>query len=161
MAGFDSPDTITSYIHIKTFTSKLSGLSAFSDSDIPVEPKAQDKIILYPLGCDRVSGRGVKIFDVTEVLDQNATEINPIMGHYIWRIKGVRSEHNSATNEPRENENNQVADNSFFGKLSSALFPSLTGEDKKYSETADDYVKENVFPPSTSGNGGSSYGEYY
>jgi len=161
LAGFDSGDTITAFIHIKTFTSLLSGLSAFSALDMPIEPKAQDKMTIYPLGCDRTSGRGAKVFEVTEVLDQDVSELNPVMGHYIWRIKGVRSEHNANTNNPRENVNEQIADNSYFGKLSSALFPSLTGEDKKYTDNSDDYVKEQVFPPSTSGNDGSNYGNYY
>jgi hypothetical protein len=161
IAGFDSSDTITAYIHINTFTATFSGLSAYSEPNYPIEPKAQDKIIVYPLGCNRPNGRGAKIFEVTEVLDQDTAELNPIMGHYIWRIKGVRSEFNSATNEPRENENNQISDSSFFGKLSSSMFPELTGDNKRYEQNSDDYVKEKVFPPSTSGNDGSIYGQYY
>jgi len=184
IAGFDSSDTITIYIHIKTYTAALSSSQVFYkffgtedgkifvnedgvlvfgeiDNNYPVEPKAQDKIILYPLGCDRPNGRGAKIFEVTEVLDQDTSELNPVMGHYVWRIKGVRSEFNSITNEPRENENNQISDSSFFGKLSSSMFPELTGIDKRYGQNSDDYVIDKVFPPSTSGNDGSIYGKYY
>jgi hypothetical protein len=160
LAGFDSSDTLTAYIHIQTFTSTFSSLSVFQALDMPVEPKSQDKIIVYPLGCDRVSGRGAKIFEVTEVTDQDVEGINPIMGHYIWRIKGVRSEHNSATNEPIENENRQMSDSSFFGKLSSSMFPSLTGEDNRYLQNADETVQTKIFPPSTNGNG-SIYGNYF
>jgi hypothetical protein len=185
IAGFDSSDTITVYLHINTFTSKFSGLSVLDeflvaennqqindgngnpihvggpDRIYVIEPKAQDKIILYPLGCDRPNGRSAKIFEVTEVLDQDVSELNPIMGHYVWRIKGVRSEFNSNTNEPREEENNQISDSSFFGKLSSSMFPELTGAQKKYEQNSDDEVVDRIFPPSTSGNDGSVYGGYY
>lgn len=183
IAGFDSPDTITLFFHIKTFTNKFSSLSVFNEYLVdenftPIldngeliylggenriykpEPKSGDKVIIWPLGCDRVSGRGAKIFEVTEALDQ-ITDINPLMGHYVWRVKGVRSEHNGTTNEPEEEENNQINDSSFFGKLSSTLFPELTGDDKRYTQNADETVKEQVFPPSTSGNDGSVYGQYY
>jgi hypothetical protein len=185
LQGFDSSDTITAYIHIKTFTSTFSTLSVFNEYLVTennqpilsesgdliyvgglnrtyvIEPKAQDKMIIYPLGCDRPNGRGAKIFEVTEVLDQDVSELNPIMGHYVWRIKGVRSEFNSTTNEPRESENNQISDSAFFGKLSSTMFPELTGGLKRYDQFADEEVKSKIFPPSTSGNDGSIYGKYY
>lgn len=184
IAGFDSPDTVTVYIQIDNFTSKFQNLSVFNNYLVTenlepilqengeliyvdgenrifkVEPKAQDKIIIYPLGCDRVNGRGAKIFEVTEALDQT-TDINPMMGHYVWKIKAVRSEFNSTTNEPREKENNQISDSTFFGKLSSALFPDLVGEEKRYSKNADAEVIDEIMPPSTSGNSGSVYGNYY
>lgn len=160
LAGFDSGDNITAYIHIETFYKTMSSLSAYNYQSI--EPKAQDKMIIYPLGCNRQNGRGAKIFEVTEVLDQSTSDgLNPIMGHYIWRIKGVRNEYNFETNEPRENVNNQVGDNSFFGKLSSSMYPELTGNDKLYDLNSDNYVQEKILPPSTSGNSGSSYGDYY
>lgn len=161
IAGFDSSDTLTAYIHINTFTSTFSALSVFDGVNYVVEPKAQDKIIIYPLGCNRPNGRGAKIFEVTEVLDEDTAELNPIMGHYVWRIKAVRSEFNSTTNEPRENENNQISDSSFFGKLSSSMFPELTGGAKRYDQFADEEVQTKIFPPSTSGNDGSIYGKYY
>jgi hypothetical protein len=161
LAGFDSSDTITGYLHIKTFTALFSSLSVWNALNMPIEPKSQDKVIIYPFGCNRANGRGAKIFEVTEATDQDVGEINPLMGHYVWRIKGVRSEFNSATNEPRENVNNQIADNTFFGKLSSSLFPTLTGQEKAYDQNADETVKTQVFPPSTSGNNGSNYGNYY
>ena len=162
IAGFDSPDTLTLYLHIDDFNTKFANLSYFSEH--PVEPKAQDKIIVYPFGCDRPNGRGAKIFEVTEALDEDASELNPAMGHYVWRLKAVRSEHNYTTNEPREEYNQQIADNSFFGKLSSTMFPELTSvlsDNKIYDSYADETVQTEVFPPSTSGNNGSVYGNYY
>ena len=160
LAGFDSADSLTLYLHINTFTQKFSALSAYQYQ--PVEPKAQDKIKIDPLGCFRPGSRSAKIFDITEVLDQNTTEgLNPAMGHYVWRIKAVRNEYNFETNEPRESVNNQPGDNTFFGKLSSSLYPELTGNDKQYPMNSDEYIQDKVFPPSTSGNSGSVYGDYY
>ena len=160
LAGFDAADTLTLYIHIDTFTSSFSALSVFPANGIPIEPKPHDKIAMYPFGCDRVNGRGVKIFEITYATDEDLEDINPMMGHYVWKIKAVRSEFNSTTNEPRENVNNQAADNTFFGKLSSSLYPELTGADKLYPSNSDDTVIDQVFPH-TRRNNDSVYGEYF
>jgi hypothetical protein len=185
IAGFDSTDTLTIYMHIGMFNTYFQYLSVFNeylvDSNgirildnggnpiyiggetrpFPLEPKAQDKIVISALGCNRSNGRGAKIYEVTDVTDQDVNEINPLMGHFVWRVKAVRSEYNSITNEPRELENNQISDSTFFGKLSSSLFPTLTGAAKKYTQNADDTVIEDIMPPSTSGNDGGTYGNYY
>ena len=165
LAGFDSPDLVTIYIHIDQFTSKFENLSTFTSGAQPVEPKAQDKAVISALGCDRPNGRSSKIFEITEVLDQDSDDgLNPVMGHYVWRLRGVRSEHDFSTNLPREEENKQIADNSYFGKLSSTMFPELSSaieDNKNYSQDVDEIVKDKVFPESTSGNDGSVYGDYY
>jgi hypothetical protein len=157
--GFDASDTITAYVHIKTFTSRFSALSVYPANGQRIEPKADDRIIMTPFGCDRPNGRGAKIFTVTEVLDEDAESLNPLMGHYIWRIKGVRSEFNYETNEPRENLNNQEYDNSFAGKLSSALYPSLSSDQKAYPFDVDTLSREDVFDQSVNNTG--IYGKYY
>jgi len=188
LAGMDSPDTLTLYLHIDDFKTKFSTLSIFDgvlqdENGNPIlnergeeiiidqengpfacEPKSQDKIIVYPFGCDRPNGRGAKIFEVTEVLDEDQSELNPAMGHYVWRLKAVRSEHNFTTNEPREAVNQQIVDNSYFGKLSSALFPELSSvldNNKIYTDNSDDIVRNDIFPPSTGGSNGSVYGNYF
>lgn len=159
LAGFDSSDTITAFIHIKTFTTVFSAMSAIIANGQYIEPKADDKMILYPLGCDRTSGRGAKIFTVTDVTDQDVAMLNPLMGHYIWRLKGVRSEHNFETNEPRENMNNQVYDNTFAGKLSSSMYPELSSEGKRYPFDIDTISQDEVFDQSVNNTG--IYGQYY
>ena len=188
IAGMDAGDTLTLYLHIDDFNTKFSGLSVFDgllqnengdpiltelgeeiiidqeDGPFVCEPKAQDKIIVYPFGCDRPNGRGAKIFEVTEALDEDQSELNPAMGHYVWRLKAVRSEHNFTTNEPRENFNQQIADNSYFGKLSSVMFPELSSvldDNKIYTQNSDEIVRRDVFPPSTGGSDGSVYGNYF
>lgn len=160
LAGFDASDKITAYVHIKTFTALFSALSVYPTSGQLVEPKAQDKIIIWPFGCDRPNGRGAKIFEVTDVTDEDAGTINPLYGHYVWRIQAMRSEFNSETNEPRENVNYQVYDNTYAGKLSSSIFPSITGEPKWYPNNADNIAQTQVFPPTTENNG-SVYGNYF
>lgn len=160
LGGFDASDSITAYVHIRTFTALFSALSVYPANGQSVEPKSQDKIIMYPFGCDRPGGRGAKIFEVTEVMDEDAAGLNPLYGHYIWRIKAVRNEFNSETNEPRENLNNQVYDNTFAGKLSSSMFPSLTGEQKLYPQNADTIAVTQILPRTTDNNG-SVYGDYY
>ena len=188
LAGMDSPDTLTLYLHIDDFNTKFSGLSIFDgflydesgnkiltelgepiivdrdDGPFVPEPKSQDKIKVTPFGCDRPNGRGAKIFEVTEALDEDQSELNPAMGHYVWRLKAVRSEHNFTTNEPREEYNQQIADNSYFGKLSSVLFPELSSvldDNKIYTENSDDWVRRDVFPAATGGSDGSVYGNYF
>lgn len=187
IGGFDSSDKLTLYLYIDDFNNKFSNLSVFNgglydENGNPIltesgeqiivnqengpfacEPKSQDKIILYPFGCDRPNGRSAKIFEVTEALDEDVNELNPAMGHYVWRLKAVRSEHNFTTNEPRESYNQQIADNSFFGKLSSTMFPELTSvldDNKIYTQNADDTVLDQVFPRTT-GNNDSVYGSYF
>jgi hypothetical protein len=79
-------------------------------------------------------------------------------------VKAVRSEHNFITNEPREAFNQQIADNSYFGKLSSVMFPELSsvlGDNKIYTQNSDEIVQRDVFPPSTGGSDGSVYGNYF
>ena len=142
LAGFDSGDTLTAYIQMDSFYTIFNGLSVYTVNGQSVEPKSGDKITVTALGCDRRNGRGPKIFEVTEVLDEDISELNPFMGHYIWRIKAVRSNYNGETNEPREQVNNQILDNTEYGKLSSSIFPTLTGSDKKYTQNADDIVQE-------------------
>lgn len=188
LAGMDSPDTLKLYLHMDDFETKFSGLSVFDgilkdENGNPIlteageeiiidqengpwacEPKAQDKIRVTPFGCDRPNGRSAKIFEVTEVMDEDQAELNPAMGHYVWRLKAVRSEHNFVTNEPREAFNQQIADNSYFGKLSSVMFPELSsvlGDNKIYTQNSDEIVQRDVFPPSTGGSDGSVYGNYF
>jgi hypothetical protein len=160
LAGFDASDKITAYVHIKTFTALFSALSVYPANGQFVEPKAQDKIIIWPFGCDRPNGRGAKIFEVTDVTDEDAGSLNPLYGHYVYRIQAMRSEFNSETNEPRENVNYQAYDNTYAGKLSSSIFPSLTGEEKWYPNNADNIAQTQILPPTTENNG-SVYGNYF
>lgn len=159
--GINSDDELTAYIAIKDFNN-LFALSAyiFTQNGQRVEPKSDDLLELTALGCDRQGNRGPKIFRITEVLDQDVNQnINPIMGHYVWRLKAKRYETSYETNAPQESGNNQVYDNSFSGKLSSILFPTLSTDQKVYPFDIDVISKETVYDMDNTDN--TVYGDYY
>lgn len=159
--GMISDDDLTAYIAIKDFTNLFSLSSfVFSDNGQRIEPKSDDLMEITALGCDRPGDRGAKIFRVTEVLDQNASQgLNPVLGHYIWKLTAKRYETSHETNAPQEIGNDQVYDNTFSGKLSSVLFPSLSTDPKIYPANIDDISKTDVYDMGNTDN--SVYGGYY
>lgn len=159
--GMESDDQLTAYISIKDFTN-LFALSSyvFTDNGQRVEPKSDDLMEITALGCDRPGNRGAKIFRITEALDQNAAQgLNPVLGHYIWRLTAKRYETSHETNAPQELGNDQVYDNTFAGKLSSVLFPSLSTDEKVYPGDIDQISKDTVYDMDNTDN--SVYGGYY
>jgi len=111
--GFDSADEFTGYIHIQSFTTATSGQY--------LEPKSGDLIKTISLGCDRPNGRGSKIFEVTERMDQDVASINPLLGHYVYRLRAKRYEYSFEPNAPKENVNEQIFENTFNGILSTNI----------------------------------------
>lgn len=91
--GFLSDDEVTGYIHIDSFISSFSALSAeglwTSQNDI-IEPKAGDIFQLSEFGSDRPSNRQPKYFEITEKLDEDIAQINPLAGHYVFLVKAKR-----------------------------------------------------------------------
>lgn len=159
--GYDAGDDLTAYIAIKDFTNVFAlSTDIFTNNGQRVEPKSDDLLEITALGCNRPGNRGPKIFRITEVLDQDvAGGINPFMGHYVYRITAKRYETSYETNAPQELGNNQVYDNTFSGKLSSILFPSLTSTGKVYPDNIDDLSKNTVYDMSV--NDTTIYGTYY
>jgi len=158
--GFDPQDDLTAYLHIDTFTSTFSGLSVYSANGQRIEPKSGDLMEITPLGCNRPNGRGAHIFEITERLDQDVSDINPMLGHYVYRLRAKRYMHTYETNAPSEAGDEQVYENSFAGKLSSSLFPSLTTSDEKsYPGDIDEDSVDDVFDMGE--NNTSIYGTYY
>ena len=160
--GMDAADDLTSYISIKDFSALASSAKGdgWSPNGQRIEPKSDDLIEVIVLGCDRPGNRGPKIFRITEVLDQDvAGGINPFMGHYIWKITAKRYETSYETNAPMECGNDQVYDNTFAGKLSSTLFPSLTTQPKVYPDNSDELSRNTVYDMNVNDTG--IYGEYY
>ena len=159
--GMNSDDELTAYISIKDFTN-LFALSSFifNLNGQRIEPKSDDLMEITALGCDRPGNRGPKIFRITEVLDQSIKDgINPMMGHYVYRITAKRYETSYETNSPQELGNDQVYDNLISGKLESSLFPSLTAEYKVYPDDIDNLSKTTVYDMDHTDNG--IYGTYY
>jgi hypothetical protein len=160
--GIDSSDELTAYMSIKTFDDVMTPVASafYIQNGQRIEPKSDDLIEITSLGCDRPGDRGSKIFRITEVLDQNTSAgINPMLGHYVWKIAAKRYETSYETNAPKELGNDQVYDNTFSGKLSSILFPSLSTQPKVYSDNVDDLSKDTVY--NMSKNDTSIYGTYY
>jgi len=200
--GFESDDSFTGFVHIDTFMETMSGtnFNIYTDNgavltaadifdllkiDTPhlsnnqdVEPKAGDLIELAILGCDRPGNRGAKIFQVTEEDDQDLSSMNPMLGHYTWRLRAKRYEHSFEpgapliTRAPQEAGNEQVYDNEFTGTTTTNIWiapelwdsPELWGEsyrspDKSYEHDVDVNSVEEVFD--MSGNPTDIYGEYY
>jgi hypothetical protein len=161
--GMESLDDLTAYISIQNFTDVMTpaASSFYIENGQRIEPKSDDLMEITALGCDRPGGRSSKIFRITEVLDQDVgSGINPMLGHYIWKITAKRYEYDGSTNAPKEDGNDQVYDNTFSGKLSSNLFPSLTANNKVYPLNVDEISKNDVYDMSR--NDTTIYGgDYY
>lgn len=182
--GFASDDELTAYVHIDTFTLTMSSFFNYSAYGQSIEPKSGDVIELTALGCDRPNGRGSKWFEITERVDQDIATMNPLLGHYVYRLKAKRYEGSFEPGLSGEQVNNQVFENSFSGVLSSniklesslstedgdsiitqdnqsiaALVPRLSSDGKSYPGDIDITSKEDVLDMSV--NNTDIYGTYY
>ena len=183
--GMDSDDELTGYISIAGFEESFleyltteSGAILRNELNVPialdgdsisqffktnglrVEPKSDDLIKVTALGCDRPGNRGAKIFRITSVIDQSTSAgLNPVMGHYAYKITAKRYETSMETNAPQELGNDQVYDNEFSGKMESAIFPTLTSDAKVYNFDIDTISKDQVYDMTNTDD--SVYGNYY
>jgi hypothetical protein len=160
--GYNADDNLTAYILIQKFTDTFTPIASsfFIENGQRIEPKSDDIMELTALGCDRPGNRGNKLFRISEVLDQSTDGgINPMLGHYVWKITAKRYEPSMETNAPQEIGNDQVYDNVFAGKSESTLFPTLTTVDKVYPFDIDTISKTEVYDMDKNDN--SVYGDYY
>ena len=157
--GFASDDELTGYLHINTFTIIMSGLVNYEQFNQVVEPKSGDVIELAALGCDRPNGRGSKWFEITERVDQDVAQLNPLLGHYIYRVKAKRYEHSFEPGLSGEKQNQQVYENSFSGVISANIPGVSASEDKSYTFDVDNLSKTQVLDMSV--NNTDIYGSYY
>jgi hypothetical protein len=125
--GFDPGDEFTAYVHISTFYDAASAYFDYASVGQSIEPKAGDVIDLTVLGCDRPNGRGSVKYQITERMDQDISSLNPILGHYIYRLRGKRYAYSFESGLSGEKANEQVYDNSYSGILSTTLVDQLTG----------------------------------
>jgi hypothetical protein len=91
--GFLSDDEVTGFIHIQAFESAFSSLTAeglWETQNNIIEPKAGDIFQLSEFGSDRPSNRQPKYFEITEKLDEDIAQINPLAGHYVFLVKAKR-----------------------------------------------------------------------
>lgn len=157
--GFASDDELTGYLHIATFTLTLSSLLNYSTFNQQVEPKSGDIIELTSLGCDRPNGRGSKWFEITERVDQDIASLNPMQGHYVYRVKAKRYESSFEVGLSGEKANNQIYENDFSGKVSSTIPGVTASPSKSYQFDIDTISNTQVF--SMSANDTDIYGGYY
>lgn len=156
--GFDPGDEFTGYVHITTFQRQMSSNASYDTLD-DVEPKAGDLIELASLGCDRPGGRGANIYEITERREQDIGQINPLLGHYVYRVRAKRYENSFEPNAPQESENEQVYDDSQFGTLSTNISADSVSDPKTYNWDIDAESQNEVYDMDANDN--SIYGDYY
>lgn len=157
--GFASDDELTGYLHINTFTTIMSSAINYSAFNQVVEPKSGDVIELTALGCDRPNGRGPKWFEITERVDQDIAQLNPLLGHYVYRVRAKRYEHSFEPGLSGERQNQQVYENSFSGVVSANIPGVSASEAKSYAFDIDEESKTKVLDMSV--NNTDIYGSYY
>lgn len=81
--GLLSEDEVTAFVHISAFYDRFGWGR---------EPKSGDVFQLSEYGSDRPGGRDGRFYEITERLDQDIAQINPLAGHYVWLIKAKRFE---------------------------------------------------------------------
>jgi len=123
--GLLSEDEITAYIHISAF---------YATFGPDKEPKSGDVFQLYEFGLDRPGGRNGKFFEITERLDEDVASINPLMGHFVWLVKGKRFEWSFEPGLSGDAVNSQVYDDI---KPNDAL-----GASKPYSDDVNEDSKD-------------------
>ena len=166
MGGFFADDTITAYIHIKTFNRKTKGMKVFEDLKLRYEPKPSDLIQIIEFGCDRPGGRGAKLFEVTnkedELISQN---LNMGFAHYVWKITAKRFQYSyqdGAITPFGEEKNCQVYDNRVAGIIDTPeeVRDMNAPSDKSYNWNIDKKSKEEIFNQNVNDQT-DIYGGYY
>ena len=114
--GLASDDEVTLFVHISSFYTAMGSISA--------EPKSGDLFRMTEYGNDRPGGRSGNFYEITQRLDQDIAQINPLGGHYVWLLKAKRFEYSF---EPGlsggETVNQQVFDDTSTAGVSGATKP--------------------------------------
>jgi hypothetical protein len=140
--GLLSEDEVTAFVHISGFYYTF-GWNA--------EPKSGDVFQLTEYGNDRPGGRDGKFFEITERLDEDVAQINPLAGHYVWLIKAKRFEYSFEPGLSGDAVNQQVFDDT--------KNQTASGADKPYNYSVD-VESRNIFDYSKT-DYGDAYGGYY
>lgn len=142
--GYNADDDFTGYFSISGYKNAFANETIYNTLIQDVEPKAGDVFQMVEYGSDRPGNRAGNYFRVTERLDQDIASINPLGGHYTWRIKGKRLEYSFQPGLTGERGNDQVYDSTFSGIVSSTITGQVSSTGKLYSENADDDSKQYV-----------------
>lgn len=119
--GFNADDEVTGYFTIRGFSDSFVGEQIHQMIQQEVAPKSGDVFQMTEYGSDRVGERGGNFFEITERRDQDISsgQMNPLGGHYLWRIKAKRLDYSFQPGISGERGNDQVYDDTFSGVLSS------------------------------------------
>lgn len=116
--GLTSDDEVEAYIDISTYQSTLS--SSYVSGEV-IEPKAGDVFQLTEFGDDRPGGRDGKYFEITERVDESINTINPLQGHYLYKIKARRFDFSYTDNDVEEGASEQITDDALSGKTTDTI----------------------------------------
>jgi hypothetical protein len=151
--GLVSDDELTGFIPIESYVKSMSG----EGEEYP-EPKAGDVIELTEFGNTRPGDRGAKKFEITERLDQDVEQINPLLRHYVWLIKAKRFDYSYEQGISAEPGLDQPTDDTYHGGLSATDDTQL--EDSEYYFNDVDRESRNIFDYSVYGDYDDIYGGY-
>lgn len=140
--GLIAEDEITAFIHISAF---------YETFGYQAEPKSGDVFQLVEYGSDRPGGRNGNYYEITQRLDQDIAQINPLMGHYVWLIKAKRFEYSFEPGLSGSAQNQQIFDDT--------RNPAASGATKPYGYSAD-VTSRQIFDY-TQTDYGNVYGGYY
>jgi hypothetical protein len=102
--------------------------------------------------------RSAPVFEITERRDlAPQLNINRLQGVYAWHIKAKRYDYSYEPEAPVERGNDQVSDETFFGRLSGGENPE--SPQKKYPQNAQD-ESDKIFDYNENGNLDSIYGDF-
>ena len=151
--GLIADDEITGLIPIESYTLAMS-----SQGNPSPEPKAGDVIELTEYGSDRPGGRGAKKFEITERLDQDVSQLNPILGHYVWLVKGKRFDYSYESGISKEPQLQLPTDDTYHGGLSADTDDKLEDDQLHFNDV--DRESRNIFDYSVYGDFDDIYGGY-
>lgn len=109
--GIENDETVTAWLHIRTFKNKIIPILENADDSRyvdyntiycknpwehdsylkKIQPKPKDCFQVLTSACDREWDAGARIWEITNVEDEIwSGNMNPAMGHYVWKITAKR-----------------------------------------------------------------------
>ena len=133
--GVMADDEVTALISFSSFQEQLG---------VGEEPKAGDIFELEEYGRSRPGGRTGKIFEITQRVDQDVTQINQLQGHYVWLMTAKRFDYSYEPNAPQEQPVGSITDDVFEGLIDietdePIIVKSYTGDADEVAKPVYDY----------------------
>lgn len=151
--GLMADDELTGFIPIESYTLAMSS----AENPTP-EPKAGDVIELSEFGTTRPGKRGAKKFEITERLDQDVDQLNPLMGHYVWLIKGKRFDYSYEKGITPEPGLDEPIDSEYHGEVDVTTDEPISDTKLHFNDV--DRESRNIFDYSVYGDYDDIYGGY-